>query len=114
MLSCNGVADGAIDIEVLGGSLPFRYVWNNGSTTEDLNNLSPGLYEVTITDAKGCRAISPVYQIEAPDLMNLSSVFIQSPACTGIDDGFIALQVEGGTLPHFYRLEHRRQQPNTQ
>jgi len=100
--SCNGVSDGAIDVEILGGSLPFRYLWNNGSTSEDLSNLAPGLYEVTITDAKGCRAISPAYQIEAPDLMNLSNVFIQSPACTGIDDGFIALQVEGGTAPLFY------------
>ena len=100
--SCNGVSDGELDIQVVGGTPPFRYLWSNGEISEDLDNLQPSFYKATVTDAKGCRTISPEYQIEAPDLMTLSQTFIQEPACNGIDDGFIALQVEGGTTPLFY------------
>ena len=51
---CNQ-ANGNIDLTVSGGTAPYTYVWNNGATTQDLNNLVGGTYCVTITDAKGCR-----------------------------------------------------------
>jgi hypothetical protein len=46
--------NGNVDVTVLGGSLPYTYSWNNGQTTEDLNNVAAGFYEVLITDANGC------------------------------------------------------------
>ncbi len=33
---------------------PFSYVWSGGSTSNTLDNLCPGFYSVTITDAEGC------------------------------------------------------------
>ncbi|MCS6934007.1 MAG: T9SS type A sorting domain-containing protein [Chitinophagales bacterium] len=47
-------SNGAIDISVSGGTSPYTYNWSNGATTQDLSNLPPGLYNVTVTDANQC------------------------------------------------------------
>jgi gliding motility-associated-like protein len=56
--SCNNSADGAIDITVTGGALPYTYSWTGpGSftaSTQDITNVFSGPYTVTITDANGC------------------------------------------------------------
>ena len=49
-----GANDGSIDISVLGGTPPFIYLWNNGSTEEDQSGLERGVYVVIVTDANGC------------------------------------------------------------
>lgn len=52
--SCTGEMDGGIDIEVVGGSIPFHYVWTTGDTTQDLTQLSAGTYSLIVTDGQGC------------------------------------------------------------
>lgn len=53
--ACVG-STGAIDIWVQGGISPYSFQWNNGATTEDLVNLAPGTYSVTVTDANSDQA----------------------------------------------------------
>jgi gliding motility-associated-like protein len=54
--SCNTISDGAIDVTVTGGNLPYGFAWAGGSTatTEDLTGLLGGGYIVTVTDGNGC------------------------------------------------------------
>lgn len=52
--SCPGSMDGAIDLDVEGGSAPYQYVWSTGDTTQDLNQLVNGTYSLSITDSQGC------------------------------------------------------------
>lgn len=47
-----------IQSNINGGTAPFTYLWNNGSTSSSINNPSPGSYSLTITDANGCSATS--------------------------------------------------------
>lgn len=54
----NGSGSGSIDISVNGGGAPYTYAWSNGQNSEDISNLSIGIYSVTITDSKGCSAVS--------------------------------------------------------
>lgn len=49
-----GGALGSINVTVSGGNSPYTYNWSNGATTEDLSNISAGIYTCTITDANGC------------------------------------------------------------
>lgn len=43
-----------IDLTVDGATAPYTYAWSNGETTQDLNNLFPGYYNLSVTDALGC------------------------------------------------------------
>jgi OOP family OmpA-OmpF porin len=45
--------DGKIDLTPKGGVAPYSYLWSNGSTDEDPQNVPKGVYEVTVTDAIG-------------------------------------------------------------
>lgn len=46
-----GIADGFIDLTVTGGVAPYSYSWSGGETTEDIFQLIPGDYIITVTDA---------------------------------------------------------------
>ncbi|MCS7085224.1 MAG: hypothetical protein RMM53_04790, partial [Bacteroidia bacterium] len=52
--SCPGKRDGKITLNVSGGRKPYRFEWNTGATSRDLENVSPGEYRVTISDSGGC------------------------------------------------------------
>ena len=37
-----------------GGSIPFEYTWDNGTTNSEIKNLGPGEYQVTVIDENDC------------------------------------------------------------
>jgi hypothetical protein len=60
VLNASGASnsDGNIDVTVTGGTAPYSFSWNNGSSSEDLTAVLPGTYYVTMIDANGCEQIS--------------------------------------------------------
>ncbi len=52
--TCSYNSDGQIALTTSGGTAPYLYHWNNGSSNEDLQQLPNGLYTVLITDNNGC------------------------------------------------------------
>ncbi|MEZ4685748.1 MAG: PKD domain-containing protein [Bacteroidia bacterium] len=95
--SCDS-ANGAIDLTAQGGITPYQFLWNTGDTTEDLTNLRPGYYQVTITDQQGF-STRRSYTLFGPDLL-LNPSFID-PTCN--DSGAITLNVAGGSPPYRYQ-----------
>lgn len=100
-VSCQGVADGIVDITVIGGLSPYIFVWsestNNGN--EDLTGVVAGNYSVTVTDNDGCSVVASAI-ISEPDL--LTATASATTASCGTNDGSISLLVNGGTAPYTY------------
>lgn len=98
-VSCFGGNDGVIDISAIGSSAPYSFVWSNGKTSEDVNNLVAGPYEVIVTDANGCVSTKSIF-VNEPDDYTVS--FTQSmPAC-GSSSGTITANVLGDSGPYYY------------
>ena len=99
-VDCAGGNNGAIDLTVSGGSAPYSVNWSNGAITEDLTNLTAGVYMVTVTDANECSETA-AFQITQPSPIALSSV-PTNVACEGDATGSIDLTVSGGTPAYRY------------
>lgn len=52
--SCPGYGDGAIDISSSGGAGGYGYLWSNGSSQQDIQDLNAGDFSVVVTDSDGC------------------------------------------------------------
>lgn len=94
--SC-GLDNGAIDASITGGSPAFTTVWDNGAQTEDLANLAPGTYTITVTDANDCSATATATITGSPAVETSSAT--SNPLCHGSADGSIDLTVSAGTAP---------------
>ena len=57
-ISCNGLADGFIEVTVTSGTAPYRYTWSgpNGfsSSAKDISALIAGYYNLMIKDSNDC------------------------------------------------------------
>jgi hypothetical protein len=52
--TCDGDNRAIISLTVNGGTLPYTFAWTGGATTQNLENITAGNYNVTVTDAKNC------------------------------------------------------------
>lgn len=74
---------------------PINYIWSNGATTQNLDNVIPAWYRVTATNSLGCQAIG-VFNPAACVNRNLK-ISIDRAALTMTR---IPLQVTGGNPPY--------------
>ena len=74
------------DLVVSGGNLPYTYLWNNGSTINNVTNLCVGSNSVLITDASGCNLEQSI-TIQAENTLSFTSNTVNSTcgACDGIE-----------------------------
>ncbi|OWY25516.1 adhesin, partial [Sphingobacteriales bacterium UPWRP_1] len=94
-----GLNNGSINLSASGGTAPYTYSWSNGANTQNLSNLAPGSYSVTVTTAGGCTA-SAVTSIT--NLAGPTSAVVASSALCGNANGGMNLTVSGGTPPYDY------------
>ena len=95
-VSCYGSSDGFIMLDILGTAYPFTFSWTgpNGYTSNsmDIYNLSPGMYEVTVTDSNGNITIED-FVITEPSQLNAN--ILQS----GLN---LTVYANGGVQPYTY------------
>jgi hypothetical protein len=96
--TCYGGTNGMLDLTPSGGTTPYTYSWNTSpvKTTQDVNNLSAGTYQVTITDSKGCSTnISGT--VSQPDDITFGFSATE-PTCYGSSNGSLSVSgLAGGT-----------------
>jgi hypothetical protein len=108
-VQCFNTSTGSIDLNVSGGSgTGYTYSWSgaNGfkATTEDLNNLKAGTYNVIVTDMAGC-TINNLYTVyQSSSALTTSVSKTESNICYG--NGTITVTGVGGTAPYWYKINN--------
>jgi subtilisin-like proprotein convertase family protein len=98
--SC-GTSTGAIDVNILNAQTPISISWSNTQTSEDLSNLLPGNYTVTVSDAANCSTTETFTVGNTTNGLTISSSSIVHETC-GFDNGSINISVMGGIAPYQY------------
>ena len=114
---CYDGYNGSIDLTVQGGTPAYdgyTYLWKEQNdsivqnydttflaTTEDLNNLHAGTFNVVVTDQNNC-TMSGTFKVNEPfQGMKITGV-VTDVSCKDQHDGAIDLSVEYGTSPYTY------------
>ena len=100
-VSCFGGSDGQATIAVLGGTLPYSYLWSNGTITQTATNLAAGTFTAIATDAGGC-VVTQSVSIGQPTLLVAELMVIQNVVCPDDETGQVAIQVQGGVPPYTF------------
>jgi gliding motility-associated-like protein len=100
--SCASGNNGSISVSAAGGRPTYTYSWNTTpvQNTPTASNLAAGSYTVTVTDLNGCSQTETVV-LTAPAPLEVNTA-ISNPTCAGGDNGFVSLDVRGGTAPYLY------------
>lgn len=107
-ISCDGGADGAIDITNLtGGSSPYVLDWTttdgsglqSGATMQ--TGLTAGTYGLIVTDSNGCSSMESFNLSSAGAITITTSV--TDASCTA--GGSVTIEADGGTPPFTYSLD---------
>src|SRR5688572_12189705 len=107
--TCYKFDNGTIEIKPIGGSQPFSYIWESltnpliagSGFIRDLGDsslvtsLPDGTYRILVKDNNGCESELIVVLNDNSFVFTIEDY--QDATCEGVEDGFIALLVSGGT-----------------
>ncbi len=99
---CNNSTDGSVTAEARGGAGNFTYNWSNGATTSSIDDLMPGQYCVTVSDANGCTRVACT-EVTVPDPLIVASIQQEPVLCFGGNTGKAIVEIEGGAEPYTYQ-----------
>ena len=116
----NPICAGSIEVNPT-GIAPFTFYWssNNGNLSRPENqnqfNLCPGDYSLEITDSSGCTQ-SFNYTITPPEPIEVNLISLVDMSCNNIGlncDGYIELDIQGGTLPYIQKEFYTESNPGS-
>lgn len=99
---CFSDTNGSIDLTATSTNAgALTYLWSNGTTTEDVNNLAAGSYDVLITDSQGCtESVTNIVVTEPAELTATVSTY--NTLCSYSSDGTASIFASGGTGTYTY------------
>ena len=119
-ISCTGATDGEITVTVTGGTAPFDYSIDNGSSFVALAASNPftitaladGAYDVFVQDANGCTTTATSISVSEPAnlnaVVNITSNYNgQDISCVGVADGAVTITASGGTAPYQFDFDNQ-------
>lgn len=100
--TCKGTNTGKATVKVAGTVYPCTYSWMpGGQTTNEIDKLAGGTYEITVKAANGATAVAKV-NVEVEELQ--SKIAVVMSECNGDNKNKITVNTSGGTLPYRYYL----------
>ncbi len=106
-VSCNGLSNGSISINAIGGTGTINYTLNPGSIpslTGSFTGLSGGKYTISISDNNVCELTTDTITIIDPDVISIQIEDFTNITCNDENDGVIDVTAIGGTGNLTYTL----------
>ena len=115
-VSCNGLEDGQIILEVSGGTGRIRYSISDtlseffegddpaNPNRKTFEGLSPRSYDVIIQDELGC-TITQTITISEPQELISSVIEVTPETCLNANNGIARIRILGGTAPYYTSLD---------
>lgn len=91
--------NGAVNISA-SPAVPYTYTWSNGLTTQNIANVAPGTYTVTVSAGVGCSATAS-FAVANNTADPVLDPVVTASIC-GLNNGAIDLGVTNGTAPYTY------------
>ncbi|BDW92381.1 hypothetical protein MACH07_12130 [Flagellimonas marinaquae] len=102
-ITCSGMEDGTITVEVSGGTGEILYAISPNLDQFDTENtftdLAPGIYDVIAQDVNGC-FITFQFELTQPEPVVAEAINIMDEVCFESGDGSFEVQISGGTAPY--------------
>ena len=102
-VKCHDDNNGAAHFTVTGGTAPYRTIYEKETLDgTDVAHLLSGSYVMKFTDSHQCKSPDTIsIYIPEPDLLELANDYVTHTTCE-LDNGKIAIEVKGGSLPYRY------------
>jgi hypothetical protein len=104
-LRCKFDTDGFVKLAVTGGTLPYSYLWSDGTAAAINSSLPEGSHTFEVTDRRGCN-YSGVVEIASPDELTVDIYHIE-PKAFNSADAYVHVEAKGGTAPYKYLWNDR-------
>lgn len=111
-ITCFGYSNGKIVITPTGGTIPYDYLWSVASIANDsiAENLGPGQYTVSVVDNNNCEHTRDI-ELTQPDPLT-ANIEKSDITCYGEIDGYIVLNMFGGTPEYTYAWSNGLSEPS--
>ncbi len=103
-VDCVGGNNGSITVDIDGGGGGYDILWSNNQSDTTIENLSEGIYYISITDINDCTIIDSVEVIAPSDQISIQAM-TEDVSCFGGFDGLIEIIATGGNGIFTYSLD---------
>ena len=103
--SSPGFNNGAVTLNVAGGTGTYTYSWSNGFNTQNISGLVQALYKVRVTDSNNCIKRDSVQIINPPAITYSTNIPAHNTfniSCFGLSDGSIQITPLTGKPPYSF------------
>ena len=96
-MACFGMSNGLIELEVNGGTGPYKYSWSNGENGPVNPNLPPDEYSVSVTDDNLCPEISDTYEVGEYEAFQIDFIPVDLQCFNNFSGSIDIQNITGGT-----------------
>jgi hypothetical protein len=101
-----GQNNGTATANPSGGTAPYTYLWSNNATTQTIENLSAGVYTVTVLDNNGCSSFQTV-NVSAFNCSFTANIQSTNISCNGQNNGTATVTVGNALNPIVYQWSNQ-------